>query len=143
MFSGSINPSVYSRKRSPVAIEISQTDAILASAPTLAPVTLRTAVTMTPAMADACIGQYEFAPGAIAELRRNSGGLEIEVTGQDSVYIPAGKWVSLARVASDAFELAPPRSDRLHIDRDVSGRIVGFTINPGPWPVRARRLPTI
>jgi hypothetical protein len=48
--------------------------------------------------------------------RRNGAGLEIEVTGQDSLYIPVGKWVSLDLVASDEFELATPRADRLHID---------------------------
>ncbi len=115
-------------------------DAILASAPALPPVASRIDVTLTSAMADACIGRYEFAPGAIAELRRNGARLEIEVTGQDS-YVPAGKWVSLEPVGTDEFELGTPSADRLHIDRDARGRIVGLTINPGPWPVRAKRLP--
>jgi 6-aminohexanoate-oligomer endohydrolase len=114
-------------------------DAILATAPALPPVAPRTDVTLTPAMADACIGRYEFAPGAIAELRRNGDGLEIEVPGRNSLYIPAGKWVPLTLVASDEFELVTPRADRLHIDRDAHGRIVGLTINPGPWPVHAVR----
>jgi len=100
----------------------------------------RTDVTLTSAMADACVGRYDFAPGAIAELRRNGARLEVEVTGQDS-YVPAGKWVSLEPVGTDEFEIGTPSADRLHIDRDARGRIVGFTINPGPWPVRARRLP--
>jgi L-aminopeptidase/D-esterase-like protein len=116
-------------------------DAVLATAPALPTVAPRTDVTLTSVMADACTGRYEFAPGAIAELRRNSAGLEIEITGQDTLYLPGGKWVSLALVASDEFELGTPRADRLHIDRDERGRIVGFTLNPGPWPVRARRLP--
>jgi 6-aminohexanoate-oligomer endohydrolase len=116
-------------------------DAILASVPPLPPILPRTDVTLTSAMADACIGRYDFAPGAIAELRRNGAGLEIEVAGRNSLYIPVGKWVSLTLVASDEFELATPRADRLHIDRDAHGRIIGLTINPGPWPVHARRLP--
>ena len=115
-------------------------DAILASIPPLPPVPPRTDLTLTSAMADACIGRYEFAPVAIAELRRNGEGLEIEVTGRKSLYIPVGKWVPLTLVASDEFELGTPRADRLHLDRDAHGRIVGLTINPGPWPVRARRL---
>ena len=115
-------------------------DAVLATAPVLPPAAPRTDVTLTSAMADACMGRYEFAQGAIGEIRRNSAGLEIEVTGQDTLYLPVGKWVSLALVASDEFELATPRADRLHLDRDARGRIVGLTINPGPWPVRARRL---
>ncbi|MGA8436968.1 MAG: P1 family peptidase [Candidatus Sulfotelmatobacter sp.] len=115
-------------------------DAVLATAPDLPNVAPRTYVTLTSAMAEACTGRYEFAPGAIAELRHSGAGLEIEVTGPDTLYIPAGKWVSLALVAPDEFELATRRADRLHIDRDTGGRIVGITINPGPWPVRARRL---
>ena len=96
-------------------------------------------VTLTPAVADACIGRYEFAPGAIAEIRRNADKLEIEVAGRNSLYIPADKWVPLALVASDEFELVTPHADRLHVDRDAGGRIVGLTINPGPWPVHALR----
>jgi hypothetical protein len=81
------------------------------------------------------------APGAIAELRRSGATLELEVTGPDTLYVPAGKWVSLTLVARDEFELATPRADRLHIDRDARGRVVGLTLNPGPWPIHARRLP--
>ena len=90
-------------------------------------------------MADACVGRYEFAPWAVAEVRRNAAGLEIQVAKRDSLYIPAGKWVSLTLVAPDEFELATSRADRLHIDRDAHGRIEGLTINPGPWPVHAVR----
>jgi len=114
-------------------------DAILASVPPLPPVAPRTTVTLTSAMADACVGRYEFAPAAIAEIRRNGVGLEIEVATRDSLYIPVGKWVPLTPVATDEFELATPRADRLHIDRDARGRIVGLTINAGPWPVHAVR----
>jgi len=42
-------------------------------------------------------------------------------------------------VATDEFEIAGPREDRLHIDRDGHGAIIGITINPGLWPVRATR----
>jgi len=114
-------------------------DAILASAPPLPPVAPRTDMTLTSAMVDACVGRYEFAPWAVAEVRRNAAGLEIQVAKRDSLYIPAGKWVSLTLVAPDEFELATSRADRLHIDRDAHGRIEGLTINPGPWPVHAVR----
>ncbi|HME39823.1 MAG TPA: P1 family peptidase [Steroidobacteraceae bacterium] len=116
-------------------------DAVLASAPARADAAPRTGAALTSALADACIGRYELAPGSVAELRRNGAGLEVEVTGQDSVYLPAGKWLPLTLVASDEFELATPRADRLHIDRDARGLIAGFTINPGLWPVTALRLP--
>ena len=47
----------------------------------------------------------------------------------------------LAAVGTDEFEIATPHADRLQLDRDGRGRIAGLTINPGSWPVRARRLP--
>ena len=139
---GEVKSAVISDDLADLGVLASETewDAILATAPALPPAASHSDLTMTPAMADACIGRYEFAPGAVSEIRRNGAGLEIEVTGQSSIYIPVGKWVSLALVASDEFELATPRADRLHIDRDAHGRIVGLTLNPGPWPVRARRL---
>jgi L-aminopeptidase/D-esterase-like protein len=115
-------------------------DAILASAPELSVVRPRIDVALTSASIDAYVGHYEFAPGVVGEIRRAGAGLEISVTGQDSAYLPVGQWVSLGAAGIDEFELATPRADRLHLDRDARGRIAGFTINPGSWPVRARRL---
>jgi hypothetical protein len=80
------------------------------------------------------------APGAIAEVRPAGAGLEIEVAGRASLYLPADKWVALTPLAKDEFELATPRADRLRFDRDASARIVGFTIDPGPWPIHGGRL---
>jgi hypothetical protein len=62
------------------------------------------------------------------------------VAGRASLYLPADKWVTLTPVGKDEFELATPRADRLHFDRDASARIVGLTLDPGPWPIRGRRL---
>lgn len=116
-------------------------DAILASAPELPVKHPRVDVTLSPAQMNNNVGRYEFAPGVIAEIRRTAAGLEIGVTGQDSLYLTMGKWVSLGAVGTDEFELGTPRADRLHLDRDARGRIAGLTINPGSWPVRARRVP--
>ena len=115
-------------------------DAILASAPVLSAPAARTEVRLSSADAEAYRGQYEFAPGAIAEVRPAGAGMEMQVAGRASLYIPADKWVSLTSLGKDEFELVSPRADRLRFDRDGSGRIVGLTINPGPWPIHARRL---
>jgi L-aminopeptidase/D-esterase-like protein len=115
-------------------------DAILASAPVLTKVAARSEVRVTAAAAELYRGRYELAPGAIAEVRPAGAGLEIEVAGRASLYLPADKWVALTPVAKDEFELATPRADRLRFDRDASARIVGLTINPGPWPIHGRRL---
>jgi L-aminopeptidase/D-esterase-like protein len=115
-------------------------DAILASAPVLPPAQPRSNITLSSGAAAAALGRYEFAPGAVAEVRRGGTGLEVEVAGRSSLYLPADQWVSLAPVGKDEFELGTPRADRLHFDHDTTGRIVGLTINPGPWPIRAHRL---
>ena len=117
-------------------------DAILASAPELSAERPRVDVAVTSAQMNAYVGRYEFAAGVTAEVRvaGAGAGLEISVNGQDSVYLPMGKWVSLGAVGTEEFELQTPRADRLHFDRDARGRIAALTINPGPWPVRARRL---
>jgi L-aminopeptidase/D-esterase-like protein len=117
-------------------------DAILASAPELPAAPPRVDSALTAAVSDTYAGRYEFAPGVIAEVRHAAAGLEIEVTGQESAYLPVDHWVSLRAVGTDEFELGTPRADRVHLDRDARGRIAGLTINPGSWPVRARRLPT-
>jgi hypothetical protein len=80
------------------------------------------------------------APGAIAQIRRSENGIEIAVAGRSSLYLPADRWISLMPVGTDEFALATARADGLHLDRDARGRLVGLTINPGPWPIHARRL---
>jgi L-aminopeptidase/D-esterase-like protein len=115
-------------------------DAILASVPDLSAAQPRVNSTLTAAASNAYVGRYEFAPGVIAEVRLAGAGLEIGVTGQESAYLPVDQWVPLRAVGIDEFELGTPRTDRVHLDRDARGRIAGLTINPGSWPVRARRL---
>ena len=116
-------------------------DAILASAPIEPAPTPRSAEKPTAAALEAMIGHYQFVPGVIAQIRRHDAALEIEVTGRDSLYLPADKAVSLTPVAPNEYELGTPRADRLRVDRDSHGRVDGFTINPGPWPIQALRLP--
>jgi hypothetical protein len=115
-------------------------DAVLASGPVLPTPATQATTALTAAQLDACVGQYEFAPGAIAQIRRSDAGLEIAMAGRSSLYLPADRWVSLMPVGADEFALATARADRLRLDRDARSRLVGLTINPGPWPIRARRL---
>jgi L-aminopeptidase/D-esterase-like protein len=115
-------------------------DAILASVPQLSIERPSVDVALTSAQIDAYVGRYELTPGVIAEIRRVGAGLEIGVSGQGSDYLAMNKWLSLGAAGIDEFELGTPRADRVHLDRDAAGRIAGFTINPGSWPVRARRL---
>jgi hypothetical protein len=86
------------------------------------------------------VGRYMFSKDAIVELRRHADTLEIELSGQTSDYLARDHALLLTAVAKDEFEIAGPRGDRLRIDRDAHGAVVGLTINPGLWPVGARRL---
>jgi 6-aminohexanoate-oligomer endohydrolase len=116
-------------------------DAILASAPPLPPVTPRSNPKLSPDTLKMLAGRYEFAPGILAQIRLGNSGPELEVNGSDSMYLKSGQPTALTAVAPDEFELAGERGDRLRIDRDKRGRISGITLNPGPWPVTARRIP--
>jgi L-aminopeptidase/D-esterase-like protein len=116
-------------------------DALLASLPQLPPKTPRTNIVLSPKELDSIVGTYAFSSDAIAIVRRKGTGFEIELTGHttSSNYLSVGKPALLTPVATDEFEIAGPREDRLHIDRDATGAIVGITLNPGPWPVHAVR----
>lgn len=116
-------------------------DALLASLPQLPPKTPRTNTVLSPKELDSIVASYAFSADAIAEVRRRGTALEIELTGHatSSDYLSVGKPALLTPVSTDEFEIAGPREDRLHIDRDAHGAIVGVTINPGLWPVHATR----
>jgi L-aminopeptidase/D-esterase-like protein len=115
-------------------------DAILASVPALPVPPPRSDIVVPEKALQAMAGRYEFAPGVIGELRRHGASLEIEASGRDSAYLIAGKPVSLNPVAPDEFEMGNGRADRLQINRDARDRVVGITINPGPWPIRGVRV---
>lgn len=116
-------------------------DALLASLPELPPRTPRTNIVLAPKELDSIVASYAFSPDAIAVVRRKGSALEIELTGhtKSSNYLSVGHPALLTAVARDEFEIAGPREDRLHIDHDAQGAIIGITINPGPWPVHATR----
>jgi L-aminopeptidase/D-esterase-like protein len=115
-------------------------DALLASLPQLPPKTPRTNIVISPKL-DSILASYAFSSDAVAVVRRKGTALEIELTGHatSSNYLSVGKPALLTPVAIDEFEIAGPREDRLHIDRDATGAIVGITLNPGPWAVHATR----
>ena len=116
-------------------------DALLASLPPLPVKTPRANIVPSSVALDGMVGHYAFSSDAIAEIRRKGSALEIELTGQasSSNYLSVGHPALLTAMATDEFEIAGTREDRLHIDRDAHGTITGITINPGLWPVHATR----
>ena len=115
-------------------------DAVLSSLPQLPPPGPERPLTIAPAVLHNYVGIYQFAPGATARIRQSNTELEIEGHGHDSIYLPADRAVTMRAVGADQFVLGTERADRLYIDRDVHGRVVGLTINSGPWAIRAQRI---
>lgn len=113
-------------------------DAVLATAPVL-PTQAPRPASPPQVLLDPFVGRYALAPDAFAEVKLHGDTLEIEVTGRESMYLPSGKPVTLTPVSAQEFELSTPGADRVRFDRDTRGRVDGFTINPGSWPIRARR----
>ena len=82
---------------------------------------------------DRFIGEYEFAPGARATVKRDGDHFVIVAT-KTSLYLTADQAAELEPVASGEFRIRNARSDRLRFDTN------GLVINPGHWPIRATRV---
>lgn len=105
-------------------------DAVLATVPELDPPDTRAAVKLDAATLDRYAGDYEFAPGARATVRRDGDHLTITVT-KRSLYLPANQALQLVPVSPADFRVG---NHRLTFDAN------GLTINPGHWPIRAARI---
>ena len=105
-------------------------DAVLSSVPQLDPADTRPVVELDPATLDRLTGRYEFAPGATATVTREGARLFIR-TSKASIYFPANE-----NVALDAVSPTELRAGNVRITFDTNG----LTLNPGHWPVRAKRM---
>jgi L-aminopeptidase/D-esterase-like protein len=115
-------------------------DAVLASVPPLPRPEAGERRPSTEAELDACVGEYELAPGARVFVKREGGTLHIDVGERGSLYLPKGGVVALRQVSASEFVLDTPRADRIRFDRSSAGGVEGFVINSGPWPIPARRV---
>ena len=105
-------------------------DAVLSSVPRLDPVDTRPVIELDAATLDRLTGRYEFAPGVTATVTREGSRLFLETT-KHSIYFPEKK-----RVALDAVSRTEFRAGNVRIAFDANG----LTLNPGHWPVRAKRI---
>jgi L-aminopeptidase/D-esterase-like protein len=110
-------------------------DAVLSSVPAL-PVRATQIVPM-PAGSERYIGTYEFAPNARLTIARGEQGrLTVEATGTRDVWAFFLKnRYELQPVSNTEFISTNLRRDRLMFTAD------GVVLNPGPWEMRARRVP--
>ena len=106
-------------------------DAILSSVPELDPPDNRPVAGLD-ASADRYAGDYEFAPGARATVRREGDRLLINAT-KASIYLPAGD-AELLPLSRTDYRIKGVREDRIRFDER------GLVINPGHWPIRAARI---
>lgn len=105
-------------------------DAVLSSIPQLDPADTRPGITLPESALDRLTGRYEFAPGVIANVTREGGQLQIEVS-KGSLYLPEKQRVALEAVSPREFRF---KSTRIAFDDN------GITLNPGHWPIRGKGL---
>jgi hypothetical protein len=106
-------------------------DAILSSVPELDSPDDRPVVRLD-ASVDRFAGEYEFAPGARATVRRDGDRLLIHAA-KASMYLPAGD-AELLPLSRTDYRIKGAREDRLRFDER------GLVINPGHWPIPATRI---
>jgi hypothetical protein len=85
-------------------------------------------------------GDYEFAEGVVARVLAEDSRLSIEAPERPSLYLPALSTLSLIPAENGDFLIDSERKDVLRFTVDSDGAITGMTINPGRWPVSARRV---
>jgi 6-aminohexanoate-oligomer endohydrolase len=105
-------------------------DAVLSSVPELDPADTRPAIKLDEAALDRHVGRYEFAPGVTATVTREGAQLQIEVS-KGSIYLPEKQRVALEAVSPREFRF---KTTRIVFDEN------GMTLNPGHWPIRAKRI---
>lgn len=111
-------------------------DAVLSSVPDL-PQRATQIITVPASVTDRYVGTYEFAAGAQLTIRRDENGrLVAEATGTRDIwsFAPKGRH-ELQPVSQTEFISTNPRRDRLVFTPE------GVTLNPGPWEMRAKRVP--
>jgi L-aminopeptidase/D-esterase-like protein len=79
-------------------------------------------------------GAYEFAPGMPLAVTVQNGQLSAAGPNRANLYLPSDTPVALTAINATDFAIPGSRGDWLRFDRE------GVTINPGKWPVRARRI---
>ncbi len=113
-------------------------DAVLASVPRLDPPATRGHPPSEAALRSYA-GTYEFAPGMNVTIEEEAGRLWARGPARSNLYLPAQGRALLEPTGPADFRIAAPRGDRLRFER-VGNRVTGLTINPGHWPISARRI---
>lgn len=131
------NDSLTSADLGVVAAELAW-DAVLASVPLLEPAESRAPIALPAEKLGRYVGEYALNRTVRASVALSTNGLTVSAP-RNSLYV-GEKPVALIPVSDADFRMDNGRGDRLKMDLDSAGRVTGFTINPGHWPVRAKRV---
>lgn len=109
-------------------------DAVMSSVPPRERDT-RPAIALPESALHPLTGVYDLAPNVQATVTREAAQLFLEVT-KGSIYFPEKQRLPLAPLSPTEFRVPGVRRDAIRFE---SG---GFTVNPGTWPLRARKRAT-
>lgn len=132
------NPSLSPLDLSVIASEVAW-DAVLASVPPLETRGSETPVALTEEAAERFVGEYDFSADAHVRVTRDGKELRIQTLTDGGMYVPKDAPATLTPVGETRFVLDTPRHDLLRFDV-AGGQVMGLTINPGTWPIPARRV---
>lgn len=116
-------------------------DAVLNSVPPREPQPERTFVRLSAERLQAVTGRYQFNHDVSLTIRVEDGRLFAQAGGKRDVYgFRVGVKSELFPTSDTDFFRNELRSPRIQFVKDEAGRITGLVLNPGDWPVPARRV---
>ena len=113
-------------------------DAVLASVPALPAPSSRTPAPLAAGAGAEFAGAFVFPDGGTLSVAVDSAGLNGVFSGKGRIYFDEGRHYHLVPVGPDLVLVDAPAGDVIRFDRE-SRRVVGITLNPGPWSQRAVR----
>ena len=130
------NPSLSPMDLGVLASELAW-DAVLSSIPEL-PIAPRLLTTQPDAdRLRRLSGTYAFYGGHDLEIGVEAGSLIATARGNGRIYFDKGRKYRLSAAEGGLFVIESPARDVLRFDESES-RVVGLTLNPGPWSIHAR-----
>ena len=129
------NPSLSPMDLGALASEVAW-DAVLSSVPDVppAPAPLRTQPSADELRKYA--GTYELYRRRALTVAVEAGALTVTCTGNGRIYFDTGRAYRLTAAEGGVFVVESPARDVIRFE-DSDGRMIGLTLNPGPWAVHA------
>jgi hypothetical protein len=131
------NPSLSYADLGVMASELAW-DAVLSSTPEIPPSPQPLATQPTIDVLRKYAGVYEFYGGTTLTVRVEGTSLVAEAEGNGRIYFDAKRKYRLAAAPDNRFIIESPARDILRFE-EAANQIVGVTLNPGPWLIRATR----